>query len=69
MEDKLTSVNFSFDGAELLVNMNKGKVVVLDLLTGQVIMRYEGAVQEAFVIRSCFGGAGESFVVSGSEGM
>ena len=31
-------------------------------------MRYEGAQQAEFVIRSCFGGAGENFVISGSEG-
>jgi hypothetical protein len=31
-------------------------------------MRYEGAQQAEFVIRSCFGGAGENFVMSGSEG-
>lgn len=72
MEDKLTSVNFSSDGSELLLNMNKGRVMILDATggpgSGEVVMRYEGARQEDFVIRSCFGGAGEGFVVSGSEG-
>lgn len=68
MEDKLTSINFSLDGAEMLVNMNKGRVMALSAGTGEVVCRYEGVRQEDFVIRSCFGGAGEGFVVSGSEG-
>ena len=68
MEDKLTSINFSQDGTEMLVNMNRGRVLALSSATGEVLMRYDGAVQEEFVIRSCFGGAGEGFVVTGSEG-
>ena len=68
MDDKLTSINFSLDGSEMLLNMNKGKVLALDSASGEVLMRYEGAKQDEFVIRGCFGGAGEGFVVSGSEG-
>ena len=68
MEDKLTSVNFSADGSEMLLNMNEGRVLGMSPVTGEVLMRYEGARQKDFVIRSCFGGAGEGFVVSGSEG-
>lgn len=68
MEDKLTSINFSPDGSEMLLNMNDGRVLALSSATGEVLMRYEGARQKDFVIRSCYGGAGETFVVSGSEG-
>ena len=68
MEDKLTSINFSSDGSEMLLNMNEGRVLALSAATGEVLMRYEGARQKDFVIRSCYGGAGEAFVVSGSEG-
>jgi len=67
MEDKLTSINFSRDGEILLVNMNEGRVLALDVATGEVVCRYEGASQKHFVIRSTFGGASEAFVVSGSE--
>lgn len=67
MEDKLTSINFGVDGLQLLVNMNEGRVLALNAATGEVIMRYEGAKQAEYVIRSRFGGAGENFVISGSE--
>ena len=67
MEDKLTSINFGVDGSQLLVNMNDGRLFALDSVTGEVIMHYDGAKQNEFVIRSCFGGAGENFVLSGSE--
>lgn len=73
MEDKITSINYSADGTLLLVNMNDsevnmGKLWTLDSSTGEEVIRYEGAQQAEFVIRSCFGGAGENFVMSGSEG-
>merc|ERR1712070_1080306 len=72
MEDKLTSINYSADGTLLLVNMNDaemntGRLSTLNSTTGEEVMRYEGAQQAEFVIRSCFGGAGENFVLSGSE--
>ncbi|KXL44763.1 MAG: hypothetical protein FE78DRAFT_418955 [Acidomyces sp. 'richmondensis'] len=67
MEDKLTSINFGVDGTQLLVNMNDGKVLALNALTGSVIMQYVGIKQAEFVIRSAFGGANENFVISGSE--
>lgn len=67
MEDKLTSINFGVDGLQMLVNMNEGRVIALSTVTGDVVGRYDGAKQAEFVIRSCFGGAGENFVISGSE--
>ncbi|CAK4017538.1 WD repeat-containing 26 [Lecanosticta acicola] len=67
MEDKLTSINFSADGELMLVNMNEGRVIALDSETGEVVYRYEGASQKEFVVRSAFGGAGQGFVISGSE--
>lgn len=68
MENRLTSITFSADGDLLLVNMNEGRVLALDPETGEVVCKYEGAMQREFVIRSAFGGAGEAFVISGSEG-
>lgn len=68
MEDRLTSINFSDDGELMLVNMNEGRVLALDSETGEIVQRYDGAQQREFVIRSSFGGAGQGFVISGSEG-
>jgi WD40 repeat protein len=69
MEDKVSSIKFSADGEEVLVSMNEGRVMEVHVATGEVIRRFEGVVQREFVVRSCYGGAGEGFVVSGSEGM
>lgn len=69
MPDKLTSITFSstLSSPQLLLNMNGGRVWALDAESGEVLVRYEGVVQKEFVVRSCFGGAGEGCVVSGSE--
>ena len=67
MDDKLTSINFSQDGEEILINMNEGRVISFSAHTGEVTMRYDGAQQAEFVIRSAYGGAGDNFVISGSE--
>lgn len=69
MEDKLTCINLSHDGQTFLVSMNGGRLLLMDAETGEVIQRYTGLKQNDFVIRSSFGGAGENFVISGSEGM
>lgn len=68
MDSNIHSVNFSKDG-ELLVSMRPGRIFTMDIETGDVVSTYEGSTQKEFVIRSAFGGAGESFVISGSEGL
>ena len=68
MEDKILCINFSSDGEMMLVSMDKGRVAALDSETGELVCKYEGASQKEFVIRSNFGGAGQNFVISGSEG-
>lgn len=68
LEDKLMCVSLSHDGKKILISMNEGRLLLLDAETGDVVQRYVGLKQSEFVIRSAFGGAGENFVISGSEG-
>jgi len=68
MEDRLTCATLSHDGKSLLISMNEGRLLLLNSDTGEVLQRYTGLTQSEFVIRSTFGGAGENFVISGSEG-
>jgi WD repeat-containing protein 26 len=65
---KMTSISLSQDGSTVLVNLATGEVHMIDLVTRDTIRRFRGQKQGEFVIRSCFGGAAENFVVSGSEG-
>lgn len=65
---KLTSLTISQDSKNMLVNLVSGEVQLLDVVTGELVRRYEGQKQEKFYIRSTFGGAAENFILSGSEG-
>jgi WD40 repeat protein len=65
---KLTSVSISEDGRYVLVSMNEHRIELRDIETGEITERYSGHTQRQYIIRSGFGGAGEGFVVSGSEG-
>lgn len=66
----LTSLNYSKDGREMLVNLSNegnGEVWTMDE-EGGVRQKFWGQKQDKVVIRSCFGGGLESVVVSGGEG-
>jgi WD40 repeat protein len=67
MDTKMTSINLSRDGQEMLLNFAEGEVQTRDE-NFNVKKRFEGQKHGSFVIRSCFGAAQETVVVSGSEG-
>lgn len=66
---RLMSVSISEDSRHLLVNHQNGVAQLIDLFTREPVQSYTGHnCGDQFVIRSTFGGADESFVVSGSDG-
>lgn len=68
MTDQLTCLSLSRDGREMLINLSCGEVWTLGVADGAIRQKYRGQRQGKFVIRSCYGGASEGFVVSGGEG-
>ena len=44
------------------------EILYLELETGSIIRKFEGHDQGQYVLRSCFGGATENFILSGSAG-
>jgi WD40 repeat protein len=65
---KLTSLTISQDSQSYLLSLASGEVHLNDMESGDPIRIFEGQVQGHFIIRSCFGGAAENFILSGSEG-
>jgi WD40 repeat protein len=65
---KMTSVNISADSKLMLVSMNENKIHLMHIESGEVLQSFSGQKQSEYMIRSAFGGANQSFVVSGSEG-
>lgn len=68
-DESITSVFVSSDGIHLLVNLSIQEIHLWNLVEKKLVKKYVGQKQGRFVIRSCFGGIGESFVLSGSEGV
>jgi len=66
---KLTSLTISQDSQSYLVSVANGEVHLVDMESSETIRVFEGQIQGNFIIRSCFGGAAENFVLSGSEGV
>ncbi|KAK4062048.1 uncharacterized protein Triagg1_10105 [Trichoderma aggressivum f. europaeum] len=62
-----TSVSISQDSKHLLVNKQDGEAQLIDLASRNSIHKFLGHTGGEFLIRSAFGGANESFVMSGSE--
>jgi len=64
----ITSLALTRDGAYALVNLASQQIHLWDLAKGRPVQKYTGHVQNKYIIRSCFGGVDESFILSGSEG-
>jgi WD40 repeat protein len=72
MDDKvdLASVSISQDSRLLLVNRMDGEARMYNIETRQAIrIFHSGGRGGKYIIRSSFGGANESFVITGSIGM
>ncbi|KAM0204371.1 hypothetical protein ACHAPI_000124 [Fusarium lateritium] len=67
LKSRPTSVSISQDCRHLLVNKCDGEAQLIDLLTRNSIQKFFGHTGGEYLIRGSFGGANESFVVSGSE--
>jgi WD repeat-containing protein 26 len=66
--DRLMSVSISNDCRHMLVNKYDGEAQLIDLVTRELVQKFLGYTGNHYLIRAAFGGANESFVVSGSEG-
>ncbi|PKS05340.1 hypothetical protein jhhlp_008714, partial [Lomentospora prolificans] len=62
-----TSVSISEDCRHLLVNKKDGEAQLIDLVTRKLVHKFLGHTGGECLIRASFGGANESFVMSGSE--
>lgn len=64
---KLTSICLSSDCKYALVNLSTKEIHLWDIDERRIVRKYLGQKQGKFVIRSCFGGIDQGFIVSGSE--
>ncbi|KAG6543153.1 hypothetical protein Mapa_015402 [Marchantia paleacea] len=69
-EKPITSLSVSKDGRYLLVNLVSQEIHLWDIFEDDKTskpFKYKGHRQERYVIRSCFGGSDQAFILSGSE--
>lgn len=65
--EQLSSVQVSQNSQFALVNHSPNEVQLWDLKQARITRKFIGLQQKEQVIRSCFGGMDDTFVVSGSE--
>lgn len=64
-------MSFAVDkaGKQIVLNLNGQGLHLWDIETKTLVKRFRGVVQGHYTIQSCFGGIGDNFIASGSEGM
>ncbi|GAA5843715.1 hypothetical protein JCM9279_000115 [Rhodotorula babjevae] len=63
---ELSSVTISSDSRYAIVTHAPKEIVYVDLEDGTIVRRFEGHDIGKFVVRACFGGASDNFILSGS---
>lgn len=66
---KPQSISISQNSAEMLIGMENGETRLIEIESRETIKTFAGVKAGEFVIQTDFGGANESFVISGSEGI
>jgi len=67
MDKNMTSIVASNDSKYVLINSMAQEVHLWDIEKFHLVRKFVGQTQEKFMIRSCFGGPDQNFVLSGSE--
>lgn len=66
---KITCITPSLDNKTVVLNIADGEVQMIDIEGRYVVRKFKGLPHQApHIIRNCFGGAAENFVLSGSKG-
>lgn len=65
--DSITSLTISKDGRYCLVSLANQEIHIWDIGKKRLQQKFQGHVQTKYVVRSCFGGSDQNFVISGSE--
>lgn len=68
LSSKITCITPSRDSQAVLVNIAEGEVQMIDIMERYPVRKFKGLSQGRNIIRNCFGGAAENFVLSGSKG-
>lgn len=68
MKNEISSLKISSDSTKLIVNYAPDEIQIWSLTEQCLLKKLFGHKQSQHVIKSCFGGLNESFVLSGSEG-
>jgi len=67
LEGGLTSIQITQDSQYALINHSPNEIYLWDISKGKIARKYSGQRQGRHIIRSCFGGIDNNFIVSGSE--